>query len=116
MVKSTKNNKELVKICRGGQTIWEILPCEIELVNTRSGDNKIVGYFFPKQGTTITVKVTELDFETYKSKVLYSDSSPTTIGNNFNVNLPFSLKRGHTVAIEVTNPNCRPIEKSISIY
>ena len=116
MIKSTKNNKELVKICRGGQTIWEILSCEVDTKPMKSGDSFVNGYFFPKEGTTISMEIEEFDMDTYTSKILYSNSSPTIVGNYFNFSFSFPLKQGYAVAIKVTNPSCKPINKTITIY
>lgn len=96
--------------------IWEILPCEVD-VNTINRENTVVsGYFFPKEGSTISIKIEELDFKTYTNKVLYSNSSPTIVENNFNVILPFPLKQGQTITIEVTNPSCKPIDITTTVH
>ena len=111
----TRNKENLLKICRGGQTIWEMLPCEADVNTTKRGDTVVRGYFFPKKGSTITIEIVELDFETYTNKVLYSNSYPSTIGNHFDVNLPFALKQGHAITIEVTNPSCKPTNITRSV-
>lgn len=115
MIKSTKNNNELVKICRGGQTIWESLSCELHLKTPRPGDNKISGYFFPKKGSTIAIKFTKFNFDTYEDEIIYSNNSPSVVDNFFEFRLPFSLKEGDNITFKITNPNCIPAEFSTTI-
>lgn len=116
MIKSTKNNKELVKICRGGQTIWEILPCEFYVTTMKSGDTSVRGCFFPNEGSTISIKIYDFDMETFSDKIIYSNSYSPTNQNYFSFNFPFSLKQGYSVTIEVTNPSCKPTNKTTTIH
>lgn len=108
MINPTKNGKELVKICRGGQTIWQKPKAHAVLNNLGIGHRIITGKACPNDAT-IEIKVER------SGQVIFT-GTPKLLALEFEQVLKFDLKEDDEVTIRVTAPYFAPYEQREIIY
>lgn len=91
----TRNNENLLKICRGGVTQWEKPRAEIELSGVFSGSGTISGIASPKRST---VKVQVL-----RDKGIIYENSIEKGFFEFSIGVP-KFEDGDRVIITVSSP------------
>lgn len=108
-------NKRVVEIYRGGELVWEMPRCDLQDFAVHSNTSQITVSPFPKKRTTVKMEITELNYQTWQTEVIYSDTQISDkFGDIMFKNFP-AIPRGTIIRFTVTNPNCRELITNVTV-
>lgn len=103
------------EIYKGEELVWDKLYCDWVQPKINSSSQLIEIMVFPKKGTRVELQLTELDYSTFKNKVIYSDTKESNDSGYVRFNEFPYLKKNSLVNFIISNPRCKTIKKNVVV-
>ncbi len=92
-----------------------MVKCGLIVPKISSTDEKIKINAFPTEGTTVKMEIAKLNYETWVSEVVYSDTQISDrLGYVIFEGFP-KVSSGKTITFIATNPNCKKFTTTLTV-
>lgn len=116
MLENIENKSGTVsEIYKGEELVWDKPNCDWVQPAITSNQISIDFRVFPKNGTKVELQLTELNYDTFTTKVIYSDIQESDMMGYVHFSKPQAVKAGDIVNFIISNPRCKTIGASVVV-